>query len=327
MRAAWYSVTGPARDVFTLGEMAAPEPGPGEVRVRLHTSGVNPSDVKSRGGATGRNSGYRRVIPHSDGAGVIDMLGDGVPGDRLGRRVWVYNAQYMRPFGTAAEYVALPEQLTVTLSDKTDFAAGACLGIPVLTAYHAVAGDISVAGRAVLVCGGAGAVGHYAVQIAKLKGATVIATVSSDEKAAHARGAGADHTINYRTDDVAMRLMDITAGRGADRIIDVDTTVNAGLLPRLIAPFGTIASYGAKSPTATIPVRDLRNKNVTMRFILVYALSREQFAATIADVTTLLEAGRLKHTIAKRFPLAEIAAAHEAVESGSVIGNVVLEIG
>ncbi len=326
MRAAWYSVAGPARDVFSLGEMAAPEPGPGEVRVRLHTSGVNPSDVKLRSGATGRNSSHQRVIPHSDGAGVIDMLGDGVPGDRLGRRVWVHNAQFKRPFGTAAEYVALPEQLTAALPDKTDFAAGACLGIPVLTAYHAVAGDVPVAGRAVLVCGGAGAVGHYAVQIAKLKGATVIATVSSDEKAVHAGDAGADHTINYRTDDVAMRLMDITAGRGADRIIDVDTTVNAGLLPQLIAPSGTIASYGAKSPTATIPVRDLRNKNVTMRFILVYALSREQFAATIADVTTLLEAGRLKHTIAQRFPLAEIAAAHEAVESGSVIGNVVLEI-
>lgn len=327
MRAAWYTVTGPARDVFTLGEMAAPEPGPGEVRVRLETSGVNPSDTKTRAGATGRNTGHRRVIPHSDGAGVIDMLGDGVPGDRLGRRVWVHNAQFMRPFGTAAEYVALPEQLTVTLPEKTDFAAGACLGIPVLTAYHAVAGDDPVAGRAVLVCGGAGAVGHYAVQIAKLKGATVIATVSSDEKAAHARGAGADHTINYRTDDVALRLMDITAGRGADRIVDVDTTVNARLLPHLIAPSGTIASYGAKNATATIPVRDLRNKNVTMRFILVYALSRKQFATTIADVTSLLAAGRLKHTIAQRFPLAEIAAAHEAVESGSVVGNVVLDIG
>jgi NADPH2:quinone reductase len=327
MRAAWYSVTGPARDVFTLGEIPAPEPGPGEVRVRLHTSGVNPSDAKSRSGATGRNAGHQRVIPHSDGAGIIDMLGDGVPGDRLGRRVWVHNAQFMRPFGTAAEYVTLPEQLTVTLPETTDFAAGACLGIPALTAYHAVAGDVPVTGQTVLVCGGAGAVGHYAVQIAKLKGATVVATVSSDEKAAHARDAGADHTINYRTDDVALRLMDLTAGRGADRIIDVDTTVNARLLPQMIAPSGTIASYGAKSATATLPVRDLRNKNATMRFILVYALSREQFAAIIADVTALLEAERLKHAIARRFPLAEIAAAHEAVESGSVIGNVVLDIG
>ncbi len=327
MRAAWYTATGPARTVFTLGEMAAPEPGPGEVRVRLHTSGVNPSDVKSRSGATRRNNGRGRIIPHSDGAGIIDMLGGGIPGDRLGRRVWVYNAQFMRPFGTAAEYVVLPEQLTVTLADSTDFATGACLGTPALTAHQAVAGDAPVAGRTVLICGGAGAVGHYAVQIAKLKGATVIATVSSDAKAAHARAAGADHTINYRTDDVTLRLMDITAGRGADRIVDVDTTVNAAPLPHWIAPSGTVASYGAKGATATIPVRELRNKNVTMRFILVYALSREQFAATIADVTSLLEDGRLKHAIARRFPLAEIAAAHEAVENGSVIGNVVLDIG
>ena len=327
MRAAWYTATGPARDVLTLGELAAPEPGPGEVRVRLHTSGVNPSDVKSRGGASGRNSGHRQIIPHSDGAGIIDMLGGGIPGDRLGRRVWVYNAQFMRPSGTAAEYVVLPEQLTVPLADGTDFAVGACLGIPLLTAHQAVAGDAPVAGRTVLVCGGAGAVGHYAVQIAKLKGATVVATVSTDAKAAHARAAGADHTINYRTDDVTLRLMDITAGRGADRIVDVDTTMHAALLPHWVAPTGTIASYGSKNATAAIPVRDLRNKNVTIRFILVYALNREQFSATIADVTSLLEAGRLKHTIARRFPLAEIAAAHEAVETGSVIGNVVLDIG
>ena len=327
MRAAWYSVTGPARNVFTIGEMPAPEPGPGDVRVRLQTSGVNPSDAKSRSGATGRNNGYPRVIPHSDGAGVIDMLGDGVPGDRLGRRVWVHNAQYQRPFGTAAEYVVLPEQLAVNLPSQTDFAAGACLGIPVLTAHHAVAGDAPVAGRTVLVCGGAGAVGHYAVQIAKLKGATVVATVSTDEKARHARDAGADHTINYRTEDVVLRLMDITGGRGADRIIDIDTTVNARVLPHLIAPFGTIASYGAKAPAATLPVRDLRNKNVTMRFILIYAVGHDQIAAAIADVTSLLSAGRLKHTVARRFPLGEIATAHEAVENGSLIGNVVLDIG
>jgi NADPH2:quinone reductase len=326
MLAACYNASGPAREVLTVGDIDTPEPGPGEVRVRLHCSGVNPSDVKSRGGAIGRNTGQAGIIPHSDGAGVIDRVGDGVARRQEGQRVWTYNAQYLRPHGTAAEYVVLPEALTAPLPENTDFAAGACIGIPVLTAYQCVAGGGPLDGKTALITGGAGAVGHYAVQIAKLKGAQVIATVSSDEKAAHARAGGAGHTVNYRTEDVAARVMEITDGHGVDHLVDVDTTTNADILPGVMASFGTIATYGAKEGTATLPVRALRNKNLTMRFVLVYALSRDQFDKAIADVTAMLEKQQLKHTIAKRFPLSEIAAAHEAVESGTVMGNVVLDI-
>src|SRR5215467_7574049 len=197
MRAAYYDANGPAARVLHLGEVATPEPGPGEVRVRLAASGVNPSDVKSREGRT-RKIAFPRVIPHSDGAGVIDKIGAGVPQTRLGERVWTWNGQWKRPFGTAAEYITLPQSQAAKLPDAISFEAGACLGIPALTAWHAVDIAGTAKGTTLLVAGGAGAVAHYAIQFAKARGATVITTVSSPEKAQVARTAGADHTIDYK---------------------------------------------------------------------------------------------------------------------------------
>src|SRR5689334_5791771 len=186
MRAAYYEKNGTAKDVLHVGEVETPKPSLGEVRIKLKTSGVNPSDVKNRMGTT-RKIAFPRVIPHSDGAGVIDAVGEGVAASRVGERVWTWNGQWKRPFGTAAEYITLGEQQAVKLPDGTSDEAGACLGIPALTAWHAIDIAGTAKGSTVLVAGGAGAVAHYAIQFAKARGATVITTISSPEKAKLAR--------------------------------------------------------------------------------------------------------------------------------------------
>ena len=326
MRAAFYREQGPARSVLTVGTVETPEPGQGEVRVRLATSGVNPSDVKSRGGVFRRPMAFPTIIPHSDGAGVIDKVGTGVSERRVGERVWTFNAQFQRPFGTAAEYVTLPSGQAVTLPTWIDFAAGACLGIPALTAHRGVTLFGPVAGRTVLVQGGAGAVGHYAVQIAKAKGATVIATVSGDAKANHARAAGADHIINYRSESVSERIKALIGGKGVDLIVEVDIGANAPSYAGILARRGKVAVYGSGAPTAAIPAAPFINLEPTIQFYIVYQLDPEPLKAGIADLTAMLEARTLQHTVARRFPLDEIAAAHEAVESGAVMGNVVVDI-
>ncbi len=212
MRAAWYEKNGPAAEVLHLGEIETPKPGPGEVRVKLKTSGVNPSDVKTRAG-TARKIAFPRVIPQSDGAGEIDMVGEGVAPSRVGERVWTWNAQWKRPFGTAAEYIVLPANQAVRLPDAISFEAGACFGIPALTAWHAIDLAGTGSGSTLLIAGGAGAVAHYAIQFAKARGATVITTVSSAAKAKLARDAGADHTIDYKTENVGERVMALTKRR------------------------------------------------------------------------------------------------------------------
>jgi NADPH2:quinone reductase len=238
MRAAWYEKNGAAAEVLTLGEVETPKPGPGEVRIKLKTSGVNPSDVKNRAGLT-RKIAFPRVIPHSDGAGEIDMVGDGVPASRVGERVWTWNGQWKRPFGTAAEYITLPDVQAVPLPGAISFEAGACLGIPALTAWHAIDIAGTKSGTTLLIAGGAGAVAHYAIQFAKARGASVIATVSSPAKAKIAREAGADHTIDYKTENVGERVMALTRG-GVDAVIELDLTANAGLLPAVLRPRGTL---------------------------------------------------------------------------------------
>jgi NADPH2:quinone reductase len=215
MRAVYYEKNGSAREVLQVGELDTPHAGPGEVRVKLATSGVNPSDVKSRQGAT-RKIAFPRVIPQSDGAGTIDETGAGVRTSRIGERVWVWNGQWKRAFGTAAEYIVVPAAQAVTLPENVSFEAGACLGIPAMTAHHAVALAHTEKATTLLVSGGAGSVSQYAIQFAKMRGATVIATVSSAEKAAAAMEAGADHAIDYKHDDVGERVMQITGKRGVD---------------------------------------------------------------------------------------------------------------
>jgi len=328
MQAAYYERTGPASEVLTLGSLPDPEPGPGEVRVRLRWSGVNPSDVKSRAGLRTAQLPFPRIVPHSDGMGVIDAVGAGVPAKRMGERVWVWNAAWGRAFGTAAQYVTLPQAQAVVLPQAVPDEAGACLGIPALTALHATLAHGGVKDRTVLVAGGAGAVGHYAVQFAHLLGARrVIATVSNAAKAALAAQAGADVTINYREGDVVERVRSATQGAGVDRVIEVDVAANGLLDADIVRPGGQWLVYGSGQGQFSLPFFPLIVKNQSLHFFIVYNLAPEDRRRAESMLTEFLESGSLVHNIARRLPLAEIAAAHEMVERGQTIGNVVLAIG
>jgi NADPH2:quinone reductase len=325
MRAAYYETNGPAREVLKLGDVETPRPGPGEVRVKLVTSGVNPSDVKARSGTT-RKIAYPRVIPHSDGAGEIDMVGDGVSAARIGERVWTWNAQWLRSFGTCAEYVILPAEQAVRLPANTSFEVGACLGIPAMTAYHAVAVSGAAPGVTILVAGGAGSVGHHAVQFAKMAGATVIATISSPEKANLARAAGADHTIDYKRENVGERVTAITGKKGVDAVIELDIAANARLLPRVLRPRGKVVVYGTGAAEAAVPLMFFLRNAITLEFIYVYELDAAERTAALGAITRALEIDALHTTIGLTVPLADAVAAHEAVEGGKVVGNVVVQL-
>jgi NADPH:quinone reductase len=325
MRAAWYSRNGAAREVLTVGELPTPEPGPGELRVRLATSGVNPSDVTSR---QGRPLGGDLIVPHSDGAGVVDAVGEGVEAARMGRRVWVWNGQWQRPLGTAAEFIVLPATQAVPLPDRADFAGGACLGIPAMTAWHAVQRCGELRGRTLLVIGAASAVGHYAAQLAVAAGACVLGTAGSPAKAAHARAAGVETVIDYKREPVTQRVKDLTGGRGVDAVIDMDFSTTADWLAEgLVAPHGVLVGYGSNVYTdIVIPFRQLLFASLSLHFFLVYDLAPADRQAAVDGLTRLLGEGRLVHAIGGRWPLADIAAAHEAVEGGALIGNVVVDI-
>lgn len=325
MRAAWYEKTGSARDVLAVGEMPAAEPGAGEVRVALQASGVNPSDVKARSGS--RPMLASRIVPHSDGAGTIDKVGSGVPAARVGTRVWIWNGQWRRPLGTCAECITLPAEQAVAMPEALTFAEAACLGIPALTAYRALAVDGGVHNRIVLVAGGAGAVGHYAVQMAKLMGAaTVIATVSAPAKAAHARAAGADAIVNYKSESVVERIKELTAGHGIDRVIEVDIAGNAGLYPAIMARDGVIAAYGSNVQEIGLQFSPMILTGAAIRFFIVYELAPAARAEAIAQLTRWIGEGRLRHAVAASYPLDRVVEAHEAVERGTHIGNVVMTL-
>ena len=323
MRAVYYEKNGAADEVLYVGEVDTPQPGPGEVRVRLKTSGVNPSDVKTRAG-TARKIAFPRVIPHSDGAGEIDAVGAGVPKSRIGERVWTWNGQWKRPFGTAAECIVLPEVQAVKLPDAVSFEAGACLGIPALTAWHAIDIAGTKSGMTMLIAGGAGAVAHYAIQFAKARGAVVLTTVSSPEKAKLALEAGADVAIDRKTEDVGARVMALTK-TGVDAVIELDLTANAALLPQTLRPRGTLVVYGT-GPQVQFPGSFCLVNNVTVKFLLVYELTADERTRAVDAITRMLQTNRLKHNVAQTYPLAEIVAAHQAVESGKVAGNVVMTV-
>jgi NADPH2:quinone reductase len=327
MRAAYYERTGLAHEVFSIAELLTPVPGPGEVRVKVSWSGVNPSDVKSRAGSRTRTLPFPCIIPHSDGSGVIDLIGSDIDPDRIGERVWIWNAAWMRPFGTAAEYVVLPSSQAVSLPENVDLAVGACLGIPALTAYRAVTMDGGVANKNVLITGGAGAVGHYAIQLAKIKGAQqVITTVSGPEKASLAKDAGADIVLNYKTDDLLMAIQGATEGQGVDRIIEVDFAANVIKDIESLRPGGEVIVYGSGTPEISVPFSPSIRKGVRIVFFIVYSLEVDVRIQAIADLTLLLQQNQLRHNIAARLPLEQIAEAHELVENGRVIGNVILGI-
>lgn len=327
MRAAWYERLGPAGEVLQVGDLPDPAPGPGEVLVRLAASGVNPSDVKKRAGWHGGRAEFGKVVPHSDGAGTVEAVGDGVPPSRVGERVWVYNAQWERPWGTAAELVALPAGLAVPLPDGVSPEAGACLGIPACTAHHAVLGDGPVEGRTVLVQGGAGAVGHYAVQVAALAGATVIATVSSPEKAALAREAGAVHTVDRHAGPVAEAVLDLTGGAGVDHVVEVDFGANAETDAAVLKRGGSVASYSSTSrPRVEFDYYGFGYKGARIRFVQVYLLAGAARDAALRDLTRWMEEDALRHRVARTLPLQRIAEAHALQEAGTAVGNIVVTI-
>jgi NADPH:quinone reductase len=324
MRAVWYDRQGPADIVLQTGTLPTPEPGTGQVRVKLEASGVNPSDTYRRGGETAAE--YPRVIPNSDGAGVIDGIGDLVPRRWLGQRVWLYNGQRNgRWMGTACEYIALDVDLVTALPDHVSFAEGATLGIPAMTAHGCVFAFGAVQGKTVLVTGGAGAVGHYAVQLAAWAGARVIATVSSSEKADRARAGGAAEVINYRDTDVADRVRDLTDGGGVDHVVDVDLGGNLAATLAAVRTNGTIAYYATKGRTTPeIDMRSLMMRNIAIRGFSLPASPHETRKRAQQEVAAFVRTPERILSVAGTFPLLETAAAHRSVEAGGKVGTVVV---
>ena len=323
MKAALYEATGSARDVLKVTEIERPEPGPGEVRARVVVSGINPTDVKARSGAVPRPiDGFQ--IPDQDGAGVIDAVGPGVDPARVGQRVWLFLAAAGRKWGTAAEWTVVPERHAVPLPDNADMELGAMLGVPAITAHRCVFADGAVAGKTVLVAGGAGAVGHFSIDLAKRDGARVIATVSSPEKGELARAAGADLVLNYRQQNVAEEVR-AYAGR-ADRVVEVALGANLDTDLAVSGPETVVVTYAATPPDPVLPVRACMSANVTLRFVLLYTVPQTAVDEAVADITDALRAGTLTPLPVHRFRLDDIAAAHEAVEKG-VSGKVLIMIG
>jgi len=324
MRAVWYDRQGAAKAVIAAGELPTPEPGLGQVRVRLEASGVNPSDTYRRSGAVARE--YDRVIPNSDGAGVIDRAGEGVDAGWVGKRVWIYNGQRNgRWMGTAAEYIALDVDLVTELPDHVSFAEGATLGIPCMTAHGCVFAAGPVQGRSMLITGGAGAVAHYAIQLATWAGAQVITTVSSETKAQRARQGGADWVINYRSEDVAARVADITGGAGVDHVVDVDLGGTLATVLRSVRENGSIAYYATNgAPEPKVNLRALMGRNLTIRGFVLPTSPQPDRKRAQADIAAFVRTPGRVLSVAGQFPLYETAAAHLAVEAGDKIGTVVV---
>jgi NADPH:quinone reductase len=317
MNAAWYEQQGPAREVLVVGKMPDPEPGLGDVRIRLAASGINPGDVKKRQDAFGVGMPHPRVIPHSDGAGTIDRVGEGVSTARVGERVWCYGAQSYRPFGTAAEYTVVPSAQAVPLPEGVSFEQGACLGIPGITAHRAVHVAGPIAGRVVLVQGGAGAVGCCAVGLARLANARVFATVRSEADAAVAARAGAHEVIRTggRSTREAADQFRVLAPDGVDHIVEVAFDANIGGDVELLAVGGSLAAYATGDATPVIPFWPLVFKNIRIFFLGSDDFPAEAKAVAARDLTVLLNTGWSGFQIDRRFPLPEIAEAHEYLEA------------
>ena len=327
MLAAWYDRLGPAREVLVMGERPKPEPGPREALIRIQASGVNPSDVKSRAGRAGPML-YPRITPNSDGAGVVEAVGHLVPPGLIGQRVWFYNGQRNgRAFGSAAEYIELDAELLRVLPGNVSFAEGATLGIPAMTAHLCLFIAGPVQGRNVLVTGGAGAVGHYAVQLAKWAGASVAATVSSEEKAVRARAAGADHIINYRNEDVADRLTAVFGPQGLDHVVDVDFGGNLAKLLPVMRPGGSIAFYATDTdPAPPVPGFAMMRGNLSLHGVVLPTSRPELRRRAQDDITHWISTGERRLSVASTHPLTQIAMAHEAVERGDKAGTVVVTV-
>jgi NADPH:quinone reductase len=317
MRAALYDRHGAARDVLRVEDVERPEPGPGEVRVRVEFSGVNPTDWKSRSGATPRPmDGFQ--IPHQDGAGVIDAVGAGVDPGRVGQRVWLWLAAAGRRWGTAAQWTVVPEHTAVPLPDGASAELGASLGVPAMTAHRCLFADGPIDGKTVLVAGGAGAVGHFAIELAKHAGARVITTVSGPQKAELAAKAGADLVVNYREPDAAGQISSFTGEKGVDHVVEVALGANLQLDLAVTRPVARIVTYAAEPADPVLPVRACMTANVVLRFVLLYEVPTEALRQAARDITAALADGALTELPVTKFPLDEIAAAQDAVESAAV---------
>ena len=322
MRAAMYDRYGPAGDVLRVEEIEQPEPGPGEVRVRLQLSGVNPTDWKSRAGSTPRPiDGFQ--IPHHDGAGVIDKVGEGVDPGRAGQRVWLWLAAAGRRWGTAAEWTIVPERQAVRMPDGISAELGASLGVPAMTAHRCLFADGPLDGQTVLVAGGAGAVGHFAIELAKHAGARVITTVSGPRKAELAAKAGADHVVSYTDADAADQIRAL--GPPVDRVIELALGANLALDLAVTRPHASIVTYAAEPADPALPVRACMTANLTLRFVLLYGVPPAALGQAASDITGALADGALTELPVTRFGLADVAAAHRAVEAGTP-GKVVIEL-
>ena len=310
-----YTYTGPAAEVLRVEELDRPGPGPGEVLVRVRASGVNPTDYKARSGAVPRPVDVFQ-IPHQDGAGIIEAVGAGVNPGRVGERVWLWLAAAGRRWGTAAEWTVVPERQAVPLPDGASFDLGASLGVPAMTAHYCLFCDGPVTGQTVLVAGGAGAVGHFAIELAKRAGARVVTTVSSPEKAALAEKAGADLVVNYRSADAAPQVRAFAPA--VDRVIEVALGANLALDLALARPGTTIVTYAAEAADPVLPVRACMTANVILRFVLLYGIPAAALDRAAADITAAFAAGDLTGLPVRKFPLDAIAAAHQAAEAGPV---------
>ncbi|GJM06226.1 MAG: alcohol dehydrogenase [marine bacterium B5-7] len=327
MKAAQYNNMGLAHDVLNIVELDVPSPEHGEVLVRLNCSAVHPSDVKKRAGAFPDLLKDGFIIPHSDGAGVIEAVGHGVPHSRIGERVWVYQAQYGRRFGTAAEYVSVDSNRAVSLPDNVGFDIGACMGIPVMTAHRCVFADGPVEGQTILITGGAGRVGHYAIQLAKYAGGQVIATASNPEAEAHCYAAGADAVCPHQGEKLLSTVADITAGLGVDRIVDGEFGGNLPVLLDVVRTGATIATYASMQvPEPSIPFRRMMFLDLSVRMVLVYAMPEFAKQDAIYDITDLLEGNMLQHRIAHCVPLDNISMSHELIEQAGFYGMVLVNI-
>ena len=326
MRAAWYEKVGDAKDVLQVGQIDDPTPDSNEVLISVKTSGINPSDVKIRAGARGELQ-FSRVIPHSDGAGIIIDVGKNVNPNRIGEKVWIWNAAFGRPNGTCAELIALPEDQAVTMNDNVSFEAGACLGIPASTAYYGIFANGSIENKTLMVTGGAGAVGFYGIQLAKWAGANVISTVSSEKKAKIAKDAGADLILNYKEDDIVNSVLDYTKGDGVDRVLEVEFGGNILINQNIVKPNGTIAAYASATVMEpTLPFYNLMFKGIKINTFLIYSISKEERKTVIGGISKALNENAIKHIIASTHSIESVVDAHYAVESNKNIGNVIINI-
>jgi NADPH2:quinone reductase len=327
MKAAWFESFGPANDVIKVGEFATPIPGRGEVLVRMKASGTNPSDTKKREGAFPNLLDNGAVIPNSDGAGIIEAVGVGVSHARIGERVWVYQAQFGRLHGTAAEYLAIDSCRVVTLPDNVGFEVGACLGIPVMVSHRCVFADGPVKDQILLITGGAGRVGFYAIQWAKMGGATVITTAENDVARRDSLAAGADYMVNHEEPDWHEQVMKITGGKKVDRVIDVEFGANLPKVLDMIKVGGVIASYSSMVvPEPALPFKRMMFMDLTLRMVIVYAMPEAAKEEAIRDITKALEKGKLLHRIAARYPLDQFAESNNKIEKGGFFGSVVVDI-